>query len=124
MKIGDLVMPELPSNLGREVAQRATTMPATLKHQLESKLGTDLSGVRVHVSHLPTLAGADSFTKGSDIHFAPGKYNPYSEEGRNLIGHELAHVVQQTQGRVASQMADMIGLEGEADRMASKVLGR
>lgn len=124
MNIGDLVMPEVPSNLGREVAQRATAMPASLQHQLESQFGTDLSGVRVHVSHLPTLAGAQSFTQGSDIHFAPGKYNPYSEEGRQLIGHELVHVVQQTQGRVASQMANVLGLESEADRIARNALGR
>lgn len=108
MKIGNLVMPDIPSNLGSEVSQRATSIPASLQHQMENKFSADFSEVRVHVSHLPTLAGAQSFAQGEDIHFAPGAYNPYSESGRELIGHELAHVVQQTQGRVAAQASEVI----------------
>ena len=37
-------------------------------------------------------------TKGDEIHFAPGAYNPGSLQGQRLLGHELAHVVQQRKG--------------------------
>ena len=43
---------------------------------------------------------ANALTRGDTIHFAPGKFQPASAQGRELIGHELAHVAQQRQGRV------------------------
>jgi hypothetical protein len=39
---------------------------------------------------------AQAFTHGSDIYFNEGKYNPASNEGKQLLAHELTHVVQQT----------------------------
>ncbi len=63
---------------------------------------------------------------GQDLHFAPGKYSPASSHGQELIGHELAHVVQQRAGRVAVPQgkgapinADP-ALEAEADQLGKK----
>jgi hypothetical protein len=65
----------------------------------EPRFGRDLSGVRVHTD---PLAGATAlsmhalaYTLGSDIAFAPGEFQPGTWDGRTLIAHELAHVVQQ-----------------------------
>lgn len=66
--------------------------------------------------------GALAYTQGSDIHFARGQYQPGSAAGDELLGHELAHVVQQSAGRVAAPQGkdlpimDDAGLEQEADR--------
>jgi len=38
---------------------------------------------------------AEAFTLGSDIAFADGNYRPHTADGRQLIAHELTHVVQQ-----------------------------
>lgn len=103
MKFGNLEMPGIPQNLAREIQHRATSIPQHVRHEMENKFAADLSEVKVFVSHLPTLAGAQAFTTGSDIHFAPGAYDPYSENGLAALGHELAHVVQQAGGRVAVQ---------------------
>jgi predicted SprT family Zn-dependent metalloprotease len=65
---------------------------------MEAAFGQDFSNVRVHHGHEATIAGAQSFTRGNDIHFAPGLYNPHSPQGQQLLGHELTHVVQQRQG--------------------------
>lgn len=70
-------------------------LPESLRHEMQTSLGADLSQVRVHISHGPTMVGAQAFTKGSDIYFAPGTYEPHSPEGKKLISHELSHVVQQ-----------------------------
>jgi outer membrane protein OmpA-like peptidoglycan-associated protein len=43
-------------------------------------------------------AGAQAFTKGNDVSFASGRYNPSSSAGRQLLAHELAHVLQQRTG--------------------------
>jgi hypothetical protein len=66
---------------------------------METSFGQDFSSVRVHHGHEATMLGAQSFTHGNDIHFAPGHYDPLSAHGQELIGHELTHVVQQRQGR-------------------------
>lgn len=66
--------------------------------------------------------GAKAFAQGSDIHFAPGQFNPESRSGQELIGHELGHVVQQKEGKVkpnfevkGKPVNNDAGLEKEAD---------
>jgi hypothetical protein len=79
-------------------------------------------------SKAPAL-GAIAYTQGNDIHFAPGAYNPGTGAGKQLLGHELAHVVQQRQGRVQPTtrvnglpVNDNPALEKEADAMAKKLV--
>ena len=76
-------------------------LPTALRQQMEASFGTDFSDVRVHTdaSSAPVASlNARAYTKGSDIYFNAGQYNPESQEGRRLLGHELAHVVQQRSG--------------------------
>lgn len=84
-----------------------TALPATLRQQYETSFGTDLSNIRIHESHAATLLGR-AFSEGSDIHFVPGAYQPFTDDGSKLLGHELAHVVQQAGGRVAVQAESVI----------------
>lgn len=49
-----------------------------------------------------TAMGALAYTQGTDLHFVPGQYQRASQSGQQLIGHALAHVVQQSQGRAAA----------------------
>jgi hypothetical protein len=68
----------------------------------EPRFGHDLSRVRVHADAPAGAAargiGARAYTLGSDIAFAPGEFQPTTENGRTLIAHELAHVVQHDRG--------------------------
>ena len=43
---------------------------------------------------------ARAFTSGSDVYFAQGQYRPGTEHGDHLLAHELAHVAQQSGGRI------------------------
>lgn len=70
-------------------------LPPDLQHQFEASFGANLSEVRVHESHTPTMLGARSYAHGNDIFFAPGQYQPHSGDGKELLQHELTHVVQQ-----------------------------
>jgi uncharacterized protein DUF4157 len=97
---------------------------STLGH-LEKTHG-DLSDARVHTGAeadmLARAVNAVAFTVGSDIYFRNGAYNPHSNEGRDLIAHETAHVVQQRGAPAAgplqvSNPGDK--LERDADRIAS-----
>jgi len=100
-----------------------SAMPAPLQKKMEGSFGADFSSVRVHEGGQASSLGAMAYAQGDDLHFAPGQYQPGSQGGQALIGHELAHVVQQRQGRVSAPgqakgapvVADQ-GLEDEADR--------
>ncbi|HEX5707207.1 MAG TPA: DUF4157 domain-containing protein [Pyrinomonadaceae bacterium] len=68
----------------------------------EPRLGYDLGGVRVHADGASARAasgiGARAFASGGDLFFGAGEYAPHTTDGRRLIAHELAHVVQQRAG--------------------------
>lgn len=76
-----------------------TPLPAAIRQSAESAFKTDFSNVKVHInSSAAQQVGARAMTKGDEIHFAPGAYNPGSLQGQRLLAHELAHVVQQRKG--------------------------
>lgn len=103
-------------------------MPPGLQTKMENTFQADFSDVTVHSnsSKAPSV-GALAYTQGTDIHFAPGQFNPGTGTGRQLLGHELAHVEQQRQGRVQPTgeinglpVNDNPGLENEADKMGRR----
>lgn len=79
----------------------AGALPAPVCRHFEALFGADLASVRVHAASAAAAAlGARAFARGDEIHFAPGEYNPGSREGRRVLAHEIAHVIQQRCGRV------------------------
>jgi ribosomal protein S18 acetylase RimI-like enzyme len=98
-------------------------LPREIQSKMETALGANFSDVRIHVGPEAASIGAIAFTWGSDIHFAPGQYNPHTPQGQMLLGHELTHVVQQRAGRVANPFGSGVAvvqdhaLEAEADRL-------
>ena len=70
-----------------------------VRREMESAFANDFGGVRVHTgsqSHeLNKSVNAVAFTTGRDIFFSDGAYSPGSAEGKELLAHELTHVVQQ-----------------------------
>lgn len=102
-------------------------MPENVQQKMESTMNADFSNVNIHVGSKASSVGALAYTQGNDIHFAQGKFNPNTQSGQNLLGHELAHVVQQRAGRVKATTSvnglpvnDDRSLEKEADVMGAK----
>lgn len=101
-------------------------IPSEVRAKMETAFGADFSDVRVHIGHEASSLGAIAYTWGSNIHFAPGQYNPHTLQGQKLLGHELWHVVQQKSGRVKNPFGGGVAvvqdhaLEAEADRMGLK----
>lgn len=101
-------------------------LPADVRAKMETALGADFSDVRVHVGQEASRIGALAYTWGTNIHFAPGQYNPHTIQGQKILGHELWHVVQQKSGRVNNPFGGGVAvvqdhaLEAEADRMGVK----
>jgi hypothetical protein len=65
----------------------------------EARFGCNFDHVRVHAHAAAASAarafGAQAFTFGNDVAFNANRYSPGTPDGRRLLAHELAHVVQQ-----------------------------
>ncbi|MEM9458844.1 MAG: DUF4157 domain-containing protein [Myxococcota bacterium] len=122
---GASVTPVPPGQL-RTIGEGRPLEPEIQQH-MERFFETDFSGVRVHEGPAASAMGALAFTLGEQLHFAPGLYDPASREGIELLGHELAHVVQQREGRVGNPYGQGVAivqdpqLEAEADHMGRLV---
>jgi hypothetical protein len=76
-------------------------LDASTRAFLEPRFGHDFSNVQVHTDANAAASarsvGARAYTAGAHVVFGSGEYAPWTESGRKLLGHELAHVVQQSQ---------------------------
>jgi len=98
-------------------------LPEAVRARMEAFFQTDFSTVRVHVGTQAPSLGALALAVGEHLFFAPGCYAPHTERGQWLLGHELAHVVQQRSGRVPNPFDSGLALihdpvlEAEADHL-------
>lgn len=130
---------EAPAELDDETAARINRargggqpLDSAIGSELGAAFGQDLSGVRVHTSpeadSLSRALSARAFTTGRDIFFRSGAYEPHSTSGRQLIAHEVTHVVQQGMGAVPSAERTTVNppgdvFEQEADAAAAALTG-
>jgi len=89
---------------------------------MEERFAHDFSHVRVHrdgpVENVAPGMDAYAATRGSNIYIAPDSYAPETPFGRQILGHELAHVVQ---NESSAPHAGVSSLESEADQAAINV---
>ncbi|MCP3930095.1 MAG: DUF4157 domain-containing protein [Bacteroidetes bacterium] len=121
-----------PNSLSQANQSIGRALPKPVRNDLETGLNTDLSSVRVHTGqHSDEAANsinANAFTKGNNIHFAQGQYDPNSPSGRKLIAHEVVHTMQQTGEVTQRRPNSKIELskssdpaEKEAERIANMI---
>jgi Domain of unknown function (DUF4157) len=86
------------------------SLDSGIQAQMGRALNADFSGVRVHTDSgadgLNRSLSARAFTTGQDIYFRQGEYNPGSSKGRELLAHELTHVVQQNPDKIQTKSDD------------------
>jgi len=101
------------------------SMPADVRRKMEEGFGQDFSDVRIHTDADSAAKVVErdnsAYTVGRDIYFAPGKYDPKSPEGTQLLSHELAHVSQQKMGSEGESGSSQSNPEAEADHAAKSV---
>jgi len=95
-----------------------------VKGFMEPRFGNDFSSVRIHTGsnavQMNQELQAQAFTHGSDVYFNEGKYNPGSNEGKQLLAHELTHVVQQTGAKKLQRKPLNSRLENKETRLAKE----
>jgi len=124
---GGVVHPDVEAAIAA-AGPSGRTLGSDVAEAAGSALGDSFADVRIHADdHAAALSRAVSaraFTVGRDIFFGAGEYRPETTDGRALLTHELAHVVQQRGAASSgplqvSQPGDP--LEREADAAARGV---
>jgi hypothetical protein len=100
---------------------------------MEPRFGHDFSRVRVHTDSRAVQSAravnALAYTVGRDVVFGEGQYAPQSNEGRQLLAHELTHVLQQSPAHSKPQHFSRVShpsdtAEIEADKVAWEITHR
>lgn len=101
-------------------------LDAETRAYMEPRFGHDFSKVRIHAdaqaNESARSVNAQAYTVGRRIAFADGQYSPGTSEGRHILAHELAHVVQQR--GTADRPPEPVSIgspESAAEREASAV---
>jgi len=85
--------------VNRGVGDSGRPLVPAIRAYMEPRFGRDFGNVRVHTDGWAAEAAhsvhARAFTLGRDIVFGSGQFAPESAGGKQLLAHELTHVVQQ-----------------------------
>lgn len=91
--------PHAPPGVREVLRSSGRPLEPAVRCEMQSRLGHDFADVRVHTD--PRAAesarevGALAYTVGRDVVFGEGRYRPHSSEGRQILVHEMVHVIQQ-----------------------------
>jgi Domain of unknown function (DUF4157) len=95
----------LPSAHGGQALEPA------VRQDMEARFGFSFGQVRVHADASAARSaaglGAHAYTLGTQIVFGAGRYAPAQAQGRRLLAHELAHVMQQHGGGATVAQRDL-----------------
>ncbi len=119
----------VPPIVSAVVRSAGAPLDEATRSSMEFAFGHDFSRVRIHTDEKASSSAravdALAYTAGRDVVFAAGQYAPGTDQGRRLLAHELAHVVQQGTEqpvpRAVSSPDD--ALECAADHVAQAVMG-
>jgi hypothetical protein len=95
-------MDAAPTSVDRVLSSPGRPLEPALRQDMEQRFGYDFSRVRVHSDTAAEQSAremnANAYTVGDNIVFGAGVFTPGTYLGRQLIAHELTHVVQQRGG--------------------------
>lgn len=114
----------VPSVVQHALASPWRPLDTPVRATMSSRFGHDFGRVRIHDDETAAAAAhevsARAYTVGADVVFGRGEYAPQTPEGRHLIAHELAHVVQQQAAGVALVQRQPVTAPSGADAKADE----
>jgi hypothetical protein len=94
--------PNLAENVAADIRSSMSTgspLPLSVRRFMEPRFQADFSQVKVHTddnaAKLNQQVKSQAFAMGNHIFFGKDKYQPETEEGKELLAHELTHTIQQ-----------------------------
>ncbi|MEQ1903082.1 MAG: DUF4157 domain-containing protein [Pirellulaceae bacterium] len=121
---------EVPPIVHEVLNSSRQPLDTTMRAFFEPRFGHDFSGVRIHTGAQAAKSAqsvnARAYTVGSNVVFGAGQFAPQTNEGRQLLAHELTHVAQQSRSESTIQPSlvnspDDAG-EREAEMISQQVL--
>lgn len=99
-------------------------LSSSLKNKLEIHFGYSMNNLEIRESNDVNAIDAKAYASGNVVHFKPGMFNQDTVEGKKMIGHEIAHVLQQSKGigNIGGMNLDH-NLETSADRHGDAIAG-
>jgi hypothetical protein len=120
--------PEVPEIVYDVLRSGGLPLDHATREFMEPRFGHDFSDVRVHgddrASQSAEGLNARAYAVGRDIVFAPGQYAPGTSEGRQLLAHELTHVVQQNGRQTDARNLQVGDSNSSAELEAERIAGR
>lgn len=118
-----------PASVDRVLASEGRPLERVLRHDMEQRFGYDFSRVRVHTGGEAERSARDvyaaAYTVGSHVVFGAGQFAPGTQAGRKLLGHELAHTIQQRGERKTLPCSDRRSMfESNAENAAQGIANR
>ncbi len=100
---------EAPPIVHETLRSPGQPLDSSTRSFFEPRFKRDFSSVRVHAddkaAESARSVNALAYTIGPHLVFGPGQYAPSAPAGRELLAHELAHVMQQKEGHTLVQRA-------------------
>ncbi len=94
--------PNVKANIEADIKQGLTSgspLPMGVRHFMEPRFRANFGKVKIHTgdrsAKLNQQLNARAFAAGGHVFFGRDKFQPETEEGRELIAHELTHTIQQ-----------------------------
>ncbi|HEX6045678.1 MAG TPA: DUF4157 domain-containing protein [Pyrinomonadaceae bacterium] len=121
---------EIPQSVHQVLRSSGQALDDATRAYMEPRFGHDFSGVRVHADARAAESARDvhahAYTVGRDVVFGAGRFAPRTSAGRELLAHELTHVVQQGgqdhHGSVRGIASESSSAERNADSTAAAVI--
>jgi hypothetical protein len=101
-------------------------LPAAQRAFFEPRFGYAFDRVKIHTDSAAAEAAravsARAFTLGNDLVFAKGQFAPETQDGRRLLAHELAHVIQQNPSAGGKPALKRWHADGPADTSTNTIV--
>lgn len=108
---GTYAVPGVTPAVQQSLNSQGRPLEPGAKSFMESRFGYDFGDVQIHNDSLAHKSSKDikarAYTNGMHIVFGEGQYQPETYAGRQLLAHELTHVLQQN-GTLSRTVADDI----------------
>ena len=118
-------MTEIPPIVNDVLNSPGQPLDTATRAFMEPRFQHDFSQVRVHAdvtaAESARAVNAHAFTVGSHIVFDASKYAPSTTTGKNLLAHELTHVLQQSHGLTRSATFGIGPANDEHEQQADAV---
>jgi len=99
-----------PSSVNNVINSGGHPLDRRTRNFMESRFGYDFGNVQIHNDSLAHRSSSEinalAYANGNHIVFASGNYQPHTNSGKQLLAHELTHVIQQRSQNIIQRDKD------------------